>query len=231
MTAEANCHGDTAPTTPSRRRAAATTAPTASTASANVVLVGRSRSCSGSSWNQQRGEQRPCRRRVPGERAQPAPHRGHWPPEPISDPSVAGTGGLRPQRGTDRLDRVSPPPQASDAQQHMRHPTADAADPARPQNTSPTNGPWPSESPWCKKAATPTDQFTGRQPPLDLGCIGTYHDHGCLHAPRNGPPFRPRNWGGPLRLHQRDQIVVAHQPAADRRPTQWTSSPAASPPR
>ena len=37
MTAEASCHGDTAPSTPRRRRPAATHAPTASTASANTL--------------------------------------------------------------------------------------------------------------------------------------------------------------------------------------------------
>jgi len=36
MTAAASCHGDTAPTTPSRRRAAAAHTPTTSTASANT---------------------------------------------------------------------------------------------------------------------------------------------------------------------------------------------------
>ena len=48
MTAEASCHGDTAPTIPSRRRAAATTAPTISTASANTDPAGWTGPCSGS---------------------------------------------------------------------------------------------------------------------------------------------------------------------------------------
>ena len=55
------------------------------------------------------------------------------------------------------------------------------------------------------------DQLASQQTPLDLECIATYHDHGCLQRTKQRPSRPPKEWGGPLRFPERDQAVVAHQ--------------------
>src|SRR6476619_7160184 len=51
---------------------------------------------------------------------------------------------------------------------------------------------------------------------------------GASISTKERPSLPAKERGGPLRFHQRDRIVVAHQPVADRQPTRWTSSTAAS---
>src|SRR3954454_25380036 len=132
VNAEASCHADTAPTTPSRRRAAAATTPTASTASAKVVPVGQAVPCNGSSWaspdvstdrtlSALRVNARSHPRTVVADR----PNR-----TAIGRPTPPGEGAFPrpaarlPTRGTAHPGGGGPPQQTRHAQQHVGHPAA-----------------------------------------------------------------------------------------------------------
>src|SRR3954466_7621077 len=129
VNAEASCHADTAPTTPSRRRAAAATTPTASTASAKVVPVGQAVPCNGSSWastdvstdrtlSALRVNARSQPRTVVADR--PNRTRAGGPPRahPPRDGATPAPGALRPHRGPDPPGGFGPPQQTRHAQQH-----------------------------------------------------------------------------------------------------------------
>jgi hypothetical protein len=204
VTATAASHGDTA-STPHRRAIAPATATIAATASATSDPVAAGSNGSASKHAQQSGERLPQRPRPHPKPTQPTPHRRRRPTQPLSHPPMPPPSRSPHQRHADHRDRVRPPHQHSDRQQHMRGPTASAAGPARskPPPDLPTvaNHPRPAMPPRAQPApASRAHQPAPRQSPLDAVPVLAYREHRCLHAPHRGPPGRSakRRPGGPL---------------------------------
>ena len=168
VTADASCHGDTAPSTPSRRRAAAAHAPTTSTASANTLGWPGSGPVSGSSCtsNAVNTERTTSALRV-NARSQPRTVDAGRPSR-VGDRPMPGTGRLHPQRRTDHLDPVGPAQQARHRQQHMRHQAAAAPGATWPQLTDPADRPLPGMPPRSETTAARASQLTSPQTSFDL---------------------------------------------------------------
>src|SRR3954454_5494324 len=231
VNAEASCHADTAPTTPSRRRAAAATTPTASTASAKVVPVGQAVPCNGSSWastdvstdrtlSALRVNARSQPRTVVADRPNrtaigrcPAPAAFCRNAAPITSAASA----RRNRHATLNSTWVTRQP-AQRTRRGRRIPTPRTSRRrAYPHRTrSPPHG--HTNSPADSRRSTSTDSV----PTMITGAsIST----------KERPSLPAKERGGPLRFHQRDQIVVAHQESAACSAARWTSSPATSLPR
>ena len=189
---------------PDDRAAAAAASPTTSSASPNTDPVGVvARQRSAVKLVEQPGEQRPHALRAPGEPAQPATHRlGGRPNSPRSggDPD-------RPPSPAARHRSPGPHPPGAQASR----PATTRACPgtasrratrtARPDRVLVSHAPRPGIAPGPQLAGHSGQRSPPPPDPVDLDRVRTYHRHGCLQAPSNGPPFRSRIRGGPLRFH------------------------------
>ena len=212
VTAEASCHADTAPITPSRRRAAAAHAPITSTASANTDPAGSQRRGEAVQLDQQPGAQRPHRLGVPGKGAQPAAHRRRRPSQPRRN---------RPMPRPRALARNAAPITSTPSARRTRHETANstcvtrhATHLARRGRSRPTPRTVraPRVTPPGKHTPAWAHQLTGAQPPFDLGRVAPYHDHGCLPQHQGTALPSGQGAGRAVARPERDQVVVAHHP-------------------
>ena len=219
MTAEASCHGDTAPTTPEpatgRRHARADRLDRIS-----EHRPGRRGSgpCSGSSCTSNAVNTDRTVSALPAERAQPAPHRRCRPAQPRGDRPVPGTGGLRRSAAPITSTASARRSRHDTAQQHMRHQAAGRSGPgAAAAHPTPRTVRAPGMPPRARAAAARANQLTSptaaaRPRPTSVPTMTT----GASNSTKERPSLPAKERGGPLRFHERDQLVVAHEQGATR---------------